>query len=108
MARLRLSDVTVVLENHPCLASVSLSLETGDIACVHGRSGAGKSTLLRTIAGEQSGLISGSVCVEGAERSDRSLFGWVPQDRSLWSHMTLLENVVFVGRNICRYPRDEA
>ena len=108
MVRLRLSDVTVVLKNHPCLAGVSLLLAACDIALIRGRSGAGKSTLLRTIAGEQPGRISGSVSVEGAEPAYRSIFGWVPQDRSLWSHMSVLENVVFVGRSICHYSRDEA
>lgn len=108
MVRLRLSSLSVAFDNDRCLADVSLLLAAGDIALIRGRSGAGKSTLLRTIAGEQPGHVSGSVCVEGAEQPYRSIFGWVPQDRSLWSHMSLLENVVFVGRSICRYTRDEA
>jgi len=51
MALLSLRDVSIQYGGPAVLDAVSLSIETGDRACITGRNGEGKSTLLKIIAG---------------------------------------------------------
>jgi len=51
MALLSLRDISVQYGGPPVLDRVSLSIESGDRACVTGRNGEGKSTLLKIVAG---------------------------------------------------------
>ena len=85
------------------LDGVSLSVERGQTCCVIGPNGAGKSTLLKTICG----LLrprSGEVVFRGEVinhlRPDQILargISFVPQDRSLFPDMTVLENLKMGG-----------
>lgn len=71
-------------------------------AAIFGPSGAGKSTILEIIAGVRKGA-TGRVILEGRTilDTDRGVapparlrwVGWVPQDSSLFPHLTALENV---------------
>ena len=93
------------------LNNVSLSVVPGAVQCIIGPSGSGKSTLLRCI-----NMLevpdSGSVAIDGEEislrgagahrqiadehqiRRIRSELGMVFQSFNLWSHLTILENVM--------------
>jgi branched-chain amino acid transport system ATP-binding protein len=68
-----------------------------------GRNGAGKSTTMKAIAGLL-GRTTGTVCFDGASiagwpsyRIARRGLGWVPEDRRIFTELTVLENLE-VGR----------
>jgi ABC-type histidine transport system ATPase subunit len=98
--------------NLEVIKNLSLKAKRGDVICIIGSSGSGKSTLLRCV-----NLLetpdSGEVYVNGelikmkknkngkliaAEQNQvdrmRSKLGMVFQDFNLWSHMTVLQNVI--------------
>jgi octopine/nopaline transport system ATP-binding protein len=108
------------------LKGVSLSARDGDVVAIIGGSGSGKSTLLRCINCLENPT-SGIIRVNGEEirlKSDRnghthpadrrqierirSRLGMVFQSFNLWSHMTLLENVIEVPIHVLGVSRDEA
>ena len=85
------------------LTDLSLKVDQGQSYCIIGPNGAGKSTLLRVICG----LLKprqGSVMYQGAAihsyRTDTILkrgIAFVPQDRSLFPDMTVIENLRMGG-----------
>ena len=108
------------------LKGVSLSARDGDVVAIIGGSGSGKSTLLRCINCLENPT-SGLIRVNGEEirlKADshghtipadrrqiermRSKLGMVFQSFNLWSHMTLLENVIEVPIHVLGVKRDEA
>jgi octopine/nopaline transport system ATP-binding protein len=108
------------------LKGVSLSARDGDVVAIIGGSGSGKSTLLRCINCLENPT-SGIIRVNGeqirlktdghghtvpAERRQieriRSKLGMVFQSFNLWSHMTLIENVIEVPVHVLGVKRDEA
>lgn len=82
------------------LHEVSLDVRPGEVVTLVGRNGAGKTTLLRCIMGLHRGL-TGTITVEGQEitrtaahaRARRGL-GWVPDDRGIYSTLTVAENLL--------------
>jgi branched-chain amino acid transport system ATP-binding protein len=96
---LELHGVTAGYGGGDVLRSVDLQVSEGSITCVVGPNGAGKSTLLRVI----SGLVRprrGSIRFLGQSLlglSPRAILGLgivqVPQERSLFPTMSVLENV---------------
>jgi polar amino acid transport system ATP-binding protein len=108
------------------LKGVSLSARDGDVVAIIGGSGSGKSTLLRCINCLENPT-GGIIRVNGEEirlKADshghsapadrrqieriRSRLGMVFQNFNLWSHMTLLENVIEVPVHVLGVRRDEA
>ena len=108
------------------LKGVSLSARDGEVIAIIGGSGSGKSTLLRCINCLENPT-SGVVRVNGEEirmKADsygntqpadrkqieriRSRLGMVFQNFNLWSHMTLLENVIEVPVHVLGVKREEA
>jgi polar amino acid transport system ATP-binding protein len=108
------------------LKGVSLSARDGDVVAIIGGSGSGKSTLLRCINCLENPT-SGLIRINGeaiklkadshghtvpADRRQieriRSRLGMVFQSFNLWSHMTLIENVIEVPIHVLGVPRDEA
>jgi branched-chain amino acid transport system ATP-binding protein len=89
------------------LADLSLEIGRGEILALLGRNGAGKSTTMKTIMG----LIRparGSVHLEGRRldglaphRIARAGLGYVPEDRRIFTELTVLENLE-VGRQQSR------
>jgi ABC-type histidine transport system ATPase subunit len=109
----------------PVLRGVSLTAADGDVVAIVGASGSGKSTLLRCV-----NLLeipdAGEVRVEGelirmARRRDgtaapadrrqvdriRTRLAMVFQGFNLWSHMTVLENVIEAPIHVQKRPRNE-
>lgn len=107
------------------LKGVSLTARKGDVISLIGSSGSGKSTLLRCI-----NLLeiptSGEICVHGetidfacsrsGERKPanmrqveriRSRLSMVFQSFNLWSHMTVMENIMEAPRHVLRLPKAE-
>jgi iron(III) transport system ATP-binding protein len=103
-AILRLEGITKQFEHSSCpaVASVTLTLQQGDLLGLLGPSGCGKTTLLRIIAGfeqPQSGrvelagrVVAGNGCWVPPEQRDT---GMVFQDYALFPHLTVAENVAF-------------
>ena len=75
----------------PALGPLSLTVWAGEILGVRGPNGAGKSTLL--------GLLAGTLRPDGGEirwgEGVRGCIGYVPQELSLYSGLTGLENLKF-------------
>ena len=108
------------------LKGVSLTAREGDVISIIGSSGSGKSTMLRCI-----NLLetpdSGEIRVNGelirmkprrdgravpADQAQvdriRSRLGMVFQSFNLWTHMTVLENVIEAPVHVLKQPRAEA
>jgi iron(III) transport system ATP-binding protein len=87
---------------HPVLAGVDLEVPAGSLTAILGPSGSGKTTLLRLMAGFEradAGTIGiGDVLVDGPGAylaPERRRIGYVPQEGSLFPHLTVAGNVGF-------------
>ena len=88
------------------LSDISFSVMSGEFVSILGPSGSGKSTLLRVIAGLER-QSSGTIRINGNIVSDheqhfepeRRNLGLVVQDKSLFPHLNVLENVMFGIKN---------
>ena len=84
------------------LDDVSLRIPRGSLVAVLGPSGCGKTTLLRAVAGLLPVTV-GTITVggrlvtgPGVQRApEKRGMGWVPQDASLFPHLTVGENIGF-------------
>jgi iron(III) transport system ATP-binding protein len=88
--------------DRPVLTDVDLDVPEGSLTAILGPSGSGKTTLLRLIAGfdhADSGTITlGGTVVDGPSAqvpSERRRVGYVPQEGSLFPHLTVAANVAF-------------
>ena len=106
------------------LKGVSLSAREGDVISILGASGSGKSTMLRCInmlevpdsgeiriGGETIALKSSRKGMMPADQSQvdriRSRVAMVFQSFNLWSHMTILENVIEAPIHVQKRPKTE-
>ncbi|MBK0328341.1 ATP-binding cassette domain-containing protein [Rhodobacteraceae bacterium F11138] len=104
------------------LKGVSLVAHKGDVVAIIGGSGSGKSTLLRCVNFLETPS-SGRIVLGGEEiamRPDgtpvsrkqiekaRTRLGMVFQSFNLWTHRTLMENVIEVPVHVLGLPRAEA
>ena len=107
------------------LKGVSLQAREGDVISILGSSGSGKSTMLRCInlleiPDEGSVTVAGETIKMrpkrggGAEPADRrqvdrirSELGMVFQSFNLWSHMTILENLIEAPVHVQKRPKAE-
>jgi iron(III) transport system ATP-binding protein len=88
--------------DHPVLRGVDLTVPDGAFAAVLGASGSGKTTLLRILAGFERpdrGVVAvGGVILDDDRhhlRAERRHVGYVPQEGSLFPHLTVAGNVGF-------------
>ncbi|MGV8876035.1 MAG: ABC transporter ATP-binding protein [Rhodoglobus sp.] len=81
------------------LHDVSLTINDGEVVTLVGRNGAGKTTLLRSIMGlhrQCSGdfrLRGSSIRSLNPNQRARAGLGWVPDDRGIYSTLTVAENL---------------
>lgn len=108
------------------LKGISVTAHEGDVIAMLGSSGSGKSTFLRcvnllenptagkiTVSGETMRLIpgkTGDLVPEDPEqiRRIRTKLAMVFQSFNLWSHMTVLENVIEAPVHVQKVPKAEA
>jgi iron(III) transport system ATP-binding protein len=88
--------------DHPVLTGVDLEIPAGSLTAILGPSGSGKTTLLRLLAGFEradAGTITiGDVLAEGPGvhlPPERRRIGYVPQEGSLFPHLSVEANVGF-------------
>src|SRR5262249_62325756 len=108
------------------LKGISVTAHEGDVIALIGSSGSGKSTFLRcinlletpdsgkvTVGGELIRMKrnrSGHAVPEDHKQVDRirSRLAMVFQSFNLWSHMTVLENVIEAPVHVLKVPKAEA
>jgi octopine/nopaline transport system ATP-binding protein len=108
------------------LKGISLDAAEGDVVSILGASGSGKSTLLRCInlleVPDAGDVVIGGEAIgwkprrgggrDAADRAQvermRTSLGMVFQNFNLWSHMTVLENVIEAPVHVQKRPRAEA
>ena len=102
MSWVTVEGVRVNYGRHAALDGVDLAIPQGEIVAILGPSGCGKTTLLRSIAGLLP-IAEGSISLGGQVVSspkitvapERRGIGWVPQDSSLFPHLSVGENIGF-------------
>ena len=81
------------------LHGISLTIDQGELVALLGRNGAGKTTTLRTVMGLVSAR-QGQISYKGKLISNLKPFqvarlgiGYVPEERAIFSHLTVIENL---------------
>ena len=101
---LRLENLSSGYGESVVLEGISLSIEEGDSLAVLGRNGMGKTTLLGTMMG-LTRLHGGAMGWRGADitrmpthRRAQGGLGWVPQERCIFSSLSVEEHLTAVAR----------
>ena len=97
------------------LKDISLSVGKGEVVVIIGPSGSGKSTLCRTINRLET-IDSGEILIEGVPLPQegrqlaalRSRIGMVFQSFNLFSHMTVLDNMILAPTGVLKLNRKAA
>ncbi len=97
---LEVKDIRVHYGKVEAVKKVSIYLEEEDFVCLIGANGAGKTTTIRSISGLQK-LTSGEIWFQGErldnhspERIAKLGIIQVPEGRKVFSHLTVLENLM--------------
>ncbi|BBF87084.1 amino acid transporter [Aquitalea magnusonii] len=126
MEKLVVKDLHKSYGSHEVLKGISLKAKAGDVISIIGSSGSGKSTFLRCINFLEKPN-AGSISLGGEEitlqknkqgelvpadhkqlQAMRAKLAMVFQHFNLWSHMTVLENVIEAPIHVLGLSRDEA
>ncbi len=101
---LQIHDIYAGYGDSMVVQGLSIDLQAGGSLAVLGRNGAGKSTLLATLAGTTR-LHSGHISLNGHDltlapsyQRARKGLGWVPQERAVFTTLTVDENLSVVAR----------
>jgi arginine/ornithine transport system ATP-binding protein len=126
VSKLEVDNLHKSYGSHEVLKGVSLVAQAGDVISIIGSSGSGKSTFLRCInllenpsqgrivvAGEVLQLVARrGGQLEAADDKQlqrlRTKLAMVFQHFNLWTHMTVLDNVIEAPVHVLKRPRDEA
>ncbi|PLX91586.1 MAG: ABC transporter ATP-binding protein [Desulfuromonas sp.] len=112
---LKVKDIHTYYDDSYILQGVDLEVSAGEIVCLLGRNGAGKSTTIKSIVGYNHPR-KGSITFLGQEISKQSAFknvrlglGYVPEDRRIFSELTVQENfeVSFNDKTEIRWSIDD-
>ena len=123
MTQIQSQDVPVIELRHVdkhygdlhVLRDISLSVGKGEVVVIIGPSGSGKSTLCRTINRLET-IDSGEILIEGVPMPQegrqlaalRSRIGMVFQSFNLFSHMTVLDNMILAPTGVLKMNRKAA
>ncbi len=124
-APLVVKDMHLAFGNNQVLKGVSITAQKGEVVAILGASGSGKSSLLRAIP-----LLdhpnSGHIIIQGEElklknekeklvaadekqlRNLRAEVGFVFQNFNLWSHLTVIENMILAPMTVKNMKKEEA
>ncbi len=97
------------------LRGIDLTIKEGEVVCVIGPSGGGKSTFLRCL-NKLEEATEGEIIVDDYEITSpkininkvRENIGMVFQSFNLFSHLTVLKNVMLAPVDLKKMPKDEA
>ncbi len=81
-------------KEHRGIFNASLNISQGEVVCVLGPSGSGKTTLLRLIAGLEKS--DGGTLYSDPSLQHSGEVVYVPQDYTLWPHLTVIKNLTLV------------
>jgi iron(III) transport system ATP-binding protein len=102
MTELAVQGLRKAFGRHPVLTGLDLTVPAGSLTAILGPSGSGKTTLLRLLAGfeqaDDGRVTIGGVTVDGPGTyvpPERRKIGYVPQEGSLFPHLTVAANVGF-------------
>ncbi len=123
MTQIQTRDVPVIELRHVdkhygdlhVLRDISLSVGKGEVVVIIGPSGSGKSTLCRTVNRLET-IDSGEILIEGVPLPQegrqlaalRSRIGMVFQSFNLFSHMTVLDNMILAPTGVLKLNRKAA
>jgi iron(III) transport system ATP-binding protein len=102
MTQLAATGLHKAFGDHVVLAELELEVPEGSLTAILGPSGSGKTTLLRVLAGfehpDRGTVTIGSGVVDGPGvhlAPERRRIGYVPQEGSLFPHLTVAANIGF-------------
>jgi iron(III) transport system ATP-binding protein len=102
MTQLVVTGLHKAFGDHPVLTGLDLEVPAGELTAILGPSGSGKTTLLRVLAGferaDAGTVVIGDAVVDGPGTHlapERRQIGYVPQEGSLFPHLTVAANVGF-------------
>jgi iron(III) transport system ATP-binding protein len=102
MTQLSVAGLDKAFGRHQVLAGLTIDVPAGSLTAILGPSGSGKTTLLRILAGFEradAGTVRvGPAVADGPGRflpPERRRMGYVPQEGSLFPHLTVADNIVF-------------
>lgn len=123
MQKIQLENIYKSYQTQPILQGVSFTANKGDVIALMGSSGSGKSTLLRCInllTVPDSGVIQIDQQVISLNPQTklsltqkqiallRRKVGMVFQQFNLWSHMTVLQNLIEAPIHVLKQPKESA
>jgi ABC-type multidrug transport system fused ATPase/permease subunit len=107
-ASLQFEDISYTLPGRSILSNVTGQVKSGQLLAIMGASGAGKSTFLDILARKNKrGLVGGRITVNGREVGEeeyRKVVGFVDQEDTLMSTLTVYETVLYSA--LLRLPRE--
>jgi branched-chain amino acid transport system ATP-binding protein len=99
MALLDVDSIDTYYGQSLAIKNVTLDVERGEVVSILGRNGSGKTTTLRSIVGVKSPR-DGRVRYDDVDVTDEPKFktiqrglGYVPEDRQVWTNLTVEENL---------------
>jgi iron(III) transport system ATP-binding protein len=102
MTELAVTELAKAFGRHQVLDGLDLEVPAGSLTAILGPSGSGKTTLLRILAGFEradAGVVRiGSATADGPGiflPPERRRIGYVPQEGSLFPHLTVAANIAF-------------
>ncbi|HXB65749.1 MAG TPA: ABC transporter ATP-binding protein [Solirubrobacteraceae bacterium] len=102
MSGLAIDNLHKGFGEHPVLSGLNLQVPAGSFTAILGPSGSGKTTLLRLLAGferpDRGSIAIGQRTVDGEGihvHPERRRVGYVPQEGSLFPHLTVAANIGF-------------
>ena len=114
MALLEVEKISCVYGDRPALDDFSFKVVQGEIAALLGPSGCGKTTILRAILGFEP-ILRGEIRIAGELMSrpgfsvlpERRPVGMVFQDRALFPHLTVAQNIAIGIRREPKVDQDQ-
>ena len=115
MSLVEIKNLTKRFGDNLIWENVNESIEKGDVIVIVGNSGCGKTTFLRCINMLETPS-SGQIFIDGDEITAvgadidkiRSKMGMVYQNFNLFSHLTVLENIIKAPMVVNKIPKEQA